>query len=67
MPDDPHINEVSEERDSDASLVSHQVDEKEVKGIDEDDIVAIALKLRWGNRASQRPAISSWEGNDQRP
>ena len=46
MPDDPHINEVSEERDSDASLVSHQVDEKEVKGIDEDDIVAIALKLR---------------------
>jgi hypothetical protein len=25
------------------------------------------LKLRWGNRASQRPAISSWEGNDQRP
>jgi hypothetical protein len=37
MPDDPH-NEVSEERDSDASLVSHQVDEKEVKGIDEDDM-----------------------------
>ena len=31
MPDDPHINEVSEERDSDASLVSDQVDEKEVK------------------------------------